>query len=479
MRILFLVIYFHLYGVQTNAQSDFIQVQHSKVLGTLSFINAASGAPGSPPSYIDFINKNLENDPAFQELISIYKALDFETSMHREKFPEKRHAYTSSMNLLWISSANASSIDDFAIRSIGFLPPNDHSSFIKIMKQVEPYYEKLVWSVTKTEREEMEDGIKPYKVKIGQLFKKVNVFLGSEWSESTPFKIMLYPIPLSQGGTTAIPMGNNLICSYLSGRKEDPIGLVGVAVHEMDHILYDAQPLALQKAIDKWFTTSTNPFAPLAYDFFDEGLATAVGNGWAYEEINGMIDTGEWYNFEYVNGFGKALFPLAKDYLNSGKTIDKAFIDQAITLFEEAFPKATNDLDILMNNINVFSQSEDEAVINGYFDGIGARFRMRSVYFSSPMNKEKSLVRFRESNRTKMVLLDENKEEALIILQKQFPKFPKKFDLKKPQLTSFYDVETKSNVILLNLKSAQDYPALMDKLKSAKYLEHGKFLTID
>jgi hypothetical protein len=383
------------------------------------------------------------------------------------------------MNLLWISSANATSIDDFAIRTIGFLPPSDHNSFINIMKQVEPYYEKLVWNITKTEREEMEASLSPYRSKIGQLFKKVNVFLGSEWSETTPFKIMLYPIPLDQGGTTAIPMGNNLICSYLSGRMEDPIGLVGVAVHEMDHILYDAQPLALQRSIDEWFTTSTNTYAPLAYDFFDEGLATAVGNGWAYEEINGTIDTGEWYNFEYVNGFGKALFPMTKDFLNKGKKIDKAFIERAITLFAEAFPKATTDLDILMNNINVFSQSEDEAVINSYFDGIGARFRMRSVYFSSPMGEPKSIKRFRESNRTKMVLLDGNKEEAVIVLQQQFPTFPKEFDLQISQLTSFYDVDTKSNVILLNLNSTQDYPTLMDALKSAKYLEHGKFITVD
>lgn len=462
-----------------KAQTDFIEIEHNKVLCTLSFLDTASGAPGSPPSYKDFIASNLGHDSTFQQLVDNYKSLDLQTSMHRERYPEKRHAYTSVMDLLWISSSNALHLDDFANRTIGFLPPSDHTKLIRLLKQVEPYYERLVWNSTLDERKQMEAVLSPYKTSIAQLFKKVNIFLGSEWSDATPFKIMLYPIPLAQGNTTAIPKGNNLICSYLSGRKGEQIDLVGIAVHEMDHILYDAQPLEIQKNIEQWFTASQNPYAPMAYDFFDEGLATAVGNGWAYEEINGAIDEGEWYNFEYVNGFGKALFPMTKEYLNAGKMIDKAFVDKAIDLFETAFPKATTDLDILMNNINLFSQTEDESRINAYFDGIGERFRMRSAYFSSPMEDEKSKERLREMNRTKVIILDERKSEAAVILKKEFVDYPKNLNFKTPGVTSFFDSTTQSNVILINLQKTTDYAPLMDALKTVKYLEHGTFLGLD
>jgi hypothetical protein len=479
MKTLFLCTLSLFFCLHTKAQADFIQVEHNKVLGTLSFISTASGAPGSPPSYRDFIAGNLESDSQFKELIDNFKSLDLETNMHRERYPEKRHSYTSTMDLLWISSSNATDLDDFATRTIGFLPPNDHTKLIQLLKHVEPYYEKLVWNVTSAERKQMEQALHPYKKQIGELFKKVNTFLGSEWSNTTPFKMMLYPIPLDRGGTTAIPKGNNLICSYLSGRKGEHVDLVGIAVHEMDHILYDAQPLTLQKSIDAWFTTSKSPFAPLAYDFFDEGLATAVGNGWAYEEINGTVDQGEWYNFKYVNDFGKALFPIAKDYLNTGKMIDKDFVDQAIALFETAFPKATTDLDILMNNVNIFAQVDDEALMDGYFEGITERFRMRSAYFSSPMDDKKHLERFRESNRTKLIILDAQQSKIVPMLQQEFTKFPKGLNLNKSALTSFYDLETQSSVILINLVQVEDYAPLMDALKASKYLEYGEFLGVD
>lgn len=325
----------------------------------------------------------------------------------------------------------------------------------------------------------MEKALFPYTSQIETLFNKVDVFLGSGWSKTTPFKIMLYPIPLASGGTTAIPKGNNLICSYLSEREKEAEDIIGIAIHEMNHILFDAQPLELQKNIDTWFTTSTNPYAPLAYDFFDEGLATAVGNGWAHEQLNGTLDTGDWYSFEYVNGFGKKLYPLVKTYMDINQTIDQAFIDKAIVLFGEAFPKAITDLDILMNNLNMFSQSEDETLMDGYFAGVRERFRMRSAYFSSPIDSEESFTRFRESNRTKLIVVDKDQETVLPILQKQFANLPKNIQLDTSFLTGFYDEKTQSTIVLVNSLKPEDYATLMDALKAKKYVTYSKILTLE
>jgi len=455
------------------AQKDFIEIAHNEILGTLSFIAAASNQPGTAPSYKQFIDSAVGNDRTFQLLSERFSKIDVQASLHREQFPEKRHPFISTMDLLWIASANATSIDDFATRTIGFLPPNDHTELIAILRGVLPYYTRHIWKPTEISRRRMEEALRPYAPQIETLFNKVDVFLGSGWSKTTPFKIMLYPIPLESGGTTAIPKGNNLICSYLSKREKEAQDIIGIAIHEMNHILFDAQPLALQKDIDTWFTTSSNPYAAVAYDFFDEGLATAVGNGWAYEQLNGKIDPREWYSFEYVNGYGKKLYPLVKSYMDSNRTIDQAFIDKAIALFGEAFPKAITDLDILMNNLNIFSQTEDEALIDVYFAGVRERFRMRSAYFSSPIDSEKSFIRFRESNRTKLIVVDKDQRTILPILQKQFADIPKNIQLDTSFLTSFYDQQTQSTVILVNCLKQEDYGVLMDALQAEKYVTYG------
>ncbi|WP_299767194.1 hypothetical protein [uncultured Dokdonia sp.] len=479
MRIIHLITFFLCAYVSVYAQQDFIKVAHNEVLGTLTFIATASNQPGSAPSYQKYINEAVGNDADFTQLTKRFASIDVETSIHRERYPEKRHPFTSTMDLLWVASANSTSIDDFATRTIGFLPPNDHTALIEIMHQILPYYKKHVWSTTTTQRAQLEQSIQGYVPQIETLFNKVNVFLGSNWSKSTPFKIMLYPIPLKSGGTTAIPKGNNLICSYLSEREKEGEDIVGIAIHEMNHILFDAQPLALQENIDTWFTTSSNPYAALAYDFFDEGLATAVGNGWAYEQLNGKLDTGEWYSFEYINGYGKKLYPLVKTYMNANNTIDKAFIEQAIILFGEAFPKAITDLDILMNNLNIFSQTEDESLMDVYFAGVRERFRMRSAYFSSPINRDDSFTRLRENNRTKLIVVDKDQGSIFPILQKQLPSLPKNTDLNTSFVTSFYDKETQSTIVLINCLQKEDYGPLMDQLKAEKYVTYGKIISLE
>ena len=71
------------------AQTDFIQVQHNKVLCTLSFLDTASKAPGSAPSFIDLIDQNYNNNKELQKIITNYRGLDLQTSIKRERYPRK------------------------------------------------------------------------------------------------------------------------------------------------------------------------------------------------------------------------------------------------------------------------------------------------------------------------------------------------------------------------------------------------------
>lgn len=82
------------------AQNDFIEIEHNEILGALTFIAAASNQPGTGPSYKQYIDTAVGNDTTFQSLSERFSKIEVQTSLHREQFPEKRHPFTSTMDLL-------------------------------------------------------------------------------------------------------------------------------------------------------------------------------------------------------------------------------------------------------------------------------------------------------------------------------------------------------------------------------------------
>lgn len=461
------------------SQTNFISVEHNKVLCLLSFMDTASQSPGSSPSYISLIQEHYGEDEVFKSLVENYRTINFRDAITRERFPKNREYYTSVQDLLWMASSSSRDLQDFSKRSFGILTPEEHNVLMDVLKEALPYYDKLVWNPTSEERVTMEVSMKKYNTQITAIFNKVQHFLGSFWDEQVPFKIMLYPIPLKSGATTAIPKGNNLICSYLSKRDGEAKDVVAIAVHEMNHILYSAQPLAFQEEMDGWFRASDNPVAQMAYNFFDEGLATAVGNGWAYEQLNGKVDQEEWYNVSYINTFGKQLYPLVKEYMASGKKIDKHFIDQSIALFAASYPKANTDLGILMNSVSLIAQSDEDDNIDLYFNTIAEKFTLRSANFIYPVDEEDALSAYKDEQQTKVIVLDKDQERLIAFLALQFDDFPKNQFFEKSTLVSFFDTKTSSPIILLYLKDIGDFVLLMDTLKADTFITYGKVHTLD
>ena len=53
-------------------------------------------------------------------------------------------------------------------------------------------------------------------------------------------------------------------------------------------------------------------------------------------------------------------FTMVASYIEEGKVIDKEFTDKAIKLFEQTFPEAMYDYNILMNRINFYTDAETD-----------------------------------------------------------------------------------------------------------------------
>jgi len=473
---------FLLFGIVQllQAQSDdFIQIKTSKPLGIYSFLEAASHGSATSFTYQELIDNAYQNDSVFSDIVARYKNLKVEYNIKFESYPESRKPYVTTKDLIWQAVSKSDNLDEVNDRIVGILPHDVHVELLSIMKEVDPYYTEMVWSKVQTQIQRIEGQLASEKKTIKRLFLASAKFYGTEWDESVPFVIALYPIPLEKAMTTAIPKGNTLICAFLSENENDYKGLIGVIVHEMCHILYSAQSISFQEEIDKWFKESTNEYSKLTYNYSDEGLATAIGNGWSFKEINGKIDTNDWYFDVYIDGFARSIYDNVAEYLDNEKTIDKAFVDQAIVSFQNKFPNAIYDVETLMNSIVLFSSTEDEGEINEIFEGIMSNYNIRSAQFSSPFDATESQKYLHSENETKLYFVHEKHEEALAFIRSSYGDLSVEIDPNARGYYSFIDKKVNTPVIIFLSDSIAEYQKLHEMVKKDKLLKFDVWRNLD
>ncbi|MEL6988753.1 MAG: hypothetical protein AAGK97_13130 [Bacteroidota bacterium] len=406
---------------QSIAQADFIQIQTNKALCLFSFLETAKGENSTSSSFKEYIDKHLEGNEKFASIVKEYHGLNLSYSFKKEEFPEGRHSYRNTKDLIWVALSNSKNVEDFSQRIIGYLPHQTHVRLVSLLKETEAIYDELIWKEEQENILRMEKQLSNYKGQIAEAFKKVSQFYGTTWDQSIPFRISLCPIPLEKGSTSAIPKGNVLICNFLSRNENDYKGRLGVIIHEMCHILYDEQPLEMQQNLDDLYAKSNSEYAKLTYTYTDEGLATALGNGWAYEYINGALDETDWYNNKYINGFAKALYPSVKEYIDAGKSMDAAFVNQSIEIFKETFPNAIYETAILMNEIKLFANAEEMPDIEYISSSLRKFMQVRSMWFSTPIKAEQSIQTFHDPQVTKCFVIEKENAESIALLNQQFP----------------------------------------------------------
>ncbi|CAM1350823.1 hypothetical protein [Tenacibaculum crassostreae] len=459
-------------SLQLFSQNNFIQIEVNKTIGLFNFLETSSGQTGTSSSFRKYIIDSYKSDEKFVKIVNSYSSLNLDYSIKRQEFPDKRSSNTTTKDLLWIAASNSDNINGFSERIIGFLPHQTHTELINLLEEVEVYYDELIWNNEQKNIERIKNQLTIYTPKIEELYFTISKFYNTEWSEKIPFKIILYPIPLKNGHTTAIPKGNALICSFLSHRENDYLSRVGIIIHEMCHILYKSQSSYFQQKINNWFENSDSPYSFLAYSFINEGLATALGNGWAHNQIHNKIDPGNWYNNKYIDGFAHALFPLAEDYLAKGKSIDENFIHTSIELFKQKFPKAIDETAILMNRLHLFANTEKESEANQITNTIHNYFNIRLMNFSSSIISSQSDEALLKKETTKLIIVDSNRQKTIKKLQEIFSQLKTQPALNT--IKTFKDYNSKSTIVIINIDNLDKLDNAYKTLSNIQYLESNK-----
>ncbi|MFZ2957822.1 MAG: hypothetical protein WA705_13125 [Candidatus Ozemobacteraceae bacterium] len=113
-------------------------------------------------------------------------------------------------------------------------------------------------------------------------------------------------------------------------------GILGVALHEITHQLYATVEVGKTARLE--MCSDQDRYGFWASAFLNEGLATALGNGFFASRL-GSSDP-QWYARSTVNSYGHALYPLVERYISEKKVIDSPFFLEARECFKHTFPRA-------------------------------------------------------------------------------------------------------------------------------------------
>ncbi len=421
----------------------------------------------------EFIDERTKGDQEFAKLVTDFSHIQLDYQFRRTEFPANRRQTRTIYDFIDIALVNSATIPEFRNKVIGMLPNSELQKLITVMQAAEVYYDRLIWKENEAKINEQRLALEKYTSQCSASFTKINRFYNSCWMPEVPFVVALYPIPGRNGLSTATPHANSL-CVGVFTDETDHIGRIGVVLHEMCHVLYDEQPGEFQHSIESYFAENKSPYSQFAYNFIDEGLATALGNGWAYKFLSGETDPNDWYNNEYINGFGKALYPVVEEYIAANKSIDREFVNRAVDLFASAFPNSITDYGILLSRVSIYNDADTGPEIDDIMNLTGSYFQMTNSNFSSPILDPTAQEYLKTGKQTQLVIIDRNQEATAKAIKKIFPELAK-VKMAPNKIYSFFDAQ-KRPVIILYATDKANLELLLKEMKARKYFDQAKII---
>lgn len=429
--------------LQSNAQAPKIETKYSEPLAVYLFTKNLQPYQGDNAFKKAFTQSSF-NTPKYQDLIAQLDSLQTDYSYQYLEYPYGNKIPGMTSGLLKKNLIASDNLDAFMLRSVGIIPNKTLVQLTGILKEFTPVYRTLVYEPNQAKFEAQLTNIKNF-VEEKQLiayFKKGTQFYSSEWNNAIPLEIVFYPLPNSPG-FTAEAFYNIGVSAIQTDLKNYDI-LLSVMLHEIYHIQFDEQPLEVKQKIQSWFSQNSSKCSNYAYLLLNEVLATALGNGYVYEQVHGSLDKGEWYNLPYINLLAKDIYPMVAAYLKEGKSIDKGFVDNYIKAYEEKHANWINELDHTMSYRFILSHQQSDFKV------------FRQVYpYCSIMEAEDqitqgSIEKMKAAPLTKIIIVSKKHKNELALIKAMFPELKDwKYNAKKEFSYSHF-LNDKSQLYIIN-----------------------------
>jgi hypothetical protein len=452
-----LTLIFFIISTLAFGQTTKFNIKYSEQLAVFVFMQNVTENYGENVFKTEF-QKSKFNTDHYNDIISRFAKLYIDYSYFFEEFPYGTKNPMQTRDMLQKNLIETTNLNDFKLRSIGFLPNKTLTDLTEMISTFTPIYNELIYNPNKVQFEKQLIEISKYSVenRIENFFEKGLSFYNSNWDNSIPFEIAFYPLPNSQG-FTAQAFCNNF-SSAIQTNLKDYKDLFSVMLHEIFHIIYNEQSLEVKNNIAKYFNENKSKNSNYSFQILNEVLATALGNGYVYEKLDGKTDSNDWYYNQYINLLARKIYPLVTDYITQKKPIDRNFIDNYIKIYDDNFPNWINELENIMTYRYVISENQED------FNSIRKIFWYCSSEENHTEISESSIEKMRKTTLTKVIIVSNNHKEKLNLLKKKFP------ELKNWNYTADHDfsykilLEDKSQLIILNQKKLT-IEALIDTLK--------------
>ena len=448
----FLITFLLLFNASFGQEEPTINITYSKLLATYDFIQKLSDQyPDNECKqtfqFSKFHTKHYTDLVKQFDTLKIYESYEFQDYPTGQKIP------VMTTSIIEKHLINTTSIQEFKSRSFGIIPNMELFLFSNILSEFQPVYDSLIYFPNKNEFEKQLTELKDFiqKSNLSNFFQKGLTFYGSQWDNSIPIDIAIIP-SVSKSGFTAKAFLNNAISEVPINFRENDI-LFSVLMHEIYHNIYDGQSLELKLKIRSWFNNNKSKNSQYAYLLLNEALATALGNGYVYEQLNGKTDTSDWYNVKYINLMAKKIYPVVNEYLAQSKQIDKDFVEKYIASYDSNFSDWANELDNLFANRYLITDNTTDL---NYFN---KNYLYSSFYQSHTSINQCALEQMKETPITKVIIISSDNKNKLNLVKATFPELKGWKYKEQKEFAYTVNLQDKTKLIIVNR-----YTTTLDKL---------------
>ncbi|PIF00239.1 MAG: hypothetical protein CR994_07190 [Maribacter sp.] len=438
-----------------------INIKFSKLYATYEFVQKLSS------KYPDNLYKKTfyeskYNTEKYNGLIKRFDTLKIYETYEFQGYPVEQKIPGITTNFIKKNLISNQDLKDFKKQTFGIVPGSELLGFCEILESFEPVYDELIYLKNKYKFSEKVEQLSKYITSshTAGFFQSGLDFYGTEWDFSIPFEIAIVP-SLSQRGFTATTF-LNIAVSEMQLDFESYDVLLSVLMHEIYHILYDEQPLETKLNLKKWFNENDSKNSQYAFLLLNEVLATALGNGFVFEQLKGKLDEEDWYYNKYINEMAKKIYPTVKQYLTEKRVLDKDFVDKYISIYDRDFQQWRNELDNILTYRYIIADNPK------HFDFFLKNYPRTSVSYMNDELTPQGLERMKERPLTKIVLVSNENPEKLKMVKDVFPELKNWSYDPNREFVHIENLNDKTKLIIVNAIEQETFRLLEKTFENRK-----------
>ena len=299
------------------------------------------------------------------------------------RFPDGYGRSRNLSDVLEKVSLQSDGWEDFAQRATPWLGSQAARRFSTALKTLDPLYEKYWWTGPALGGRRAELVADMQRGDFADSFAKAMEFYQGEL-QSSKAVVSLIPYHRGVGEKEVSTFGHNAgelqVFEVLTDRPDS--SLAGVCFHEFVHGLWNGQNPEVARRWEQRFA-SHGLWGRLAYVQLNEGLATALGNGWFQQRVTSQLDERPWYNDRVIDSYARALFPIVVPILEAGRTPTDAELDAMAGAFRLALPQADRTFDVVAAELLTVTE-RPEARQRSFQDALMRLGPVRSSWVKAP-----------------------------------------------------------------------------------------------